>query len=57
MSLCQDIFDKGHTLCVDNWYFSINLAEELIARNTHLIGTVRSNRRRISKEMVEKKLR
>ncbi|CAK9821241.1 PiggyBac transposable element-derived protein 4 [Anthophora retusa] len=57
MTLCQNIFDKGHTLCVDNWYSSIDLAEELIARNTHLIGTIRSNRKRIPKEVVQKKLR
>lgn len=54
MSLCQKIFNKGHTLCIDNWYSSIDLAEEFIARNTHVIGTIRSNRRRISKEVVLK---
>ena len=56
MSLCQNIFNKGHTLCIDNWYSSIDLAEEFIARNTHVIGTIRSNRRKISKEVVQKKL-
>ncbi|XP_050465084.1 piggyBac transposable element-derived protein 4-like, partial [Cataglyphis hispanica] len=57
VSLCENIFDKGHTLCVDNWYTSIDLAQKFLARNTHVIGTIRSNRRRISKEVVQKKLR
>lgn len=56
MSLCQSIFDKGHTLCIDNWYSSTDLAKEFIARNTHVIGTIRSNRHRISNEAVQKKL-
>lgn len=56
VSLCENIFDKGHTLCVDNWYTSIDLAQEFLARNTHVIGTIRSNRRKISKEVVQKKL-
>ncbi|KAL6418184.1 hypothetical protein ACFW04_011079 [Cataglyphis niger] len=56
MSLCQNIFDKGHTFCIDNWYSSIDLAEELIARNTHVIGIIRSSCRRISKKVVQKKL-
>ncbi|KAL6419530.1 hypothetical protein ACFW04_013788 [Cataglyphis niger] len=46
VSLCENIFDKGHTLCVDNWYTSIDLAQEFLARNTHVIGTIRSNRRK-----------
>lgn len=54
MSLCQDIFDKGHTICIDNWYSSIDLAKEFIARNTHVIGTIRSKRRKLLKEVVLK---
>lgn len=57
MSLCENIFDKGHTLCTDNWYTSIELAKKLIAKNTHLIGTMRSNRRGIPKDLLAKKLK
>ncbi|XP_017796976.1 PREDICTED: piggyBac transposable element-derived protein 4-like [Habropoda laboriosa] len=56
LSLCKNIFGKGHTLCTDNWYTSIDLARQLIARDTHLIGTMRSNRRGIPKDLVAKKL-
>lgn len=57
MSLCQNIFDKDHTLCTDNWYTSIDLAKKLIAENTHLIRTMRSNRRGIPKDLVAKRLK
>lgn len=55
--MCKDIFGKGHTVCTDNWYTSVDLARQLIARNTHLIGTMRSNRRGIPKDLVAKKLK
>lgn len=43
MSLCRDLFNKGHTLYIDNWYTSLELADKLIENNTHLVGTLRSN--------------
>ena len=57
MNLCENIFHKGHTLCTDNWYTSVNLAKQLIQKNTHLIGTLRSNRKDNPKEVVFKKLK
>nr|XP_033335211.1 uncharacterized protein LOC117225640 [Megalopta genalis] len=45
MNLCQDIFHKGHTVCTDNWYTSLTLAKHLLERNTHLMGTLRNNRK------------
>lgn len=36
--------DKGHVLYTDNYYTSPTLAKFLLSRNTHLVGTVRSNR-------------
>lgn len=57
MNLCVNIFDKGHTLCTDNWYTSVNSAENLIEKNTHLIGTLRSNHKDNPKEVVFKKLK
>ncbi|CAD1470962.1 unnamed protein product, partial [Heterotrigona itama] len=57
MNLCEDIFHKGHTLCSDNWYTSVNLARKLIEKNTHLIGTLRNNRKDNPKEVVSKKLK
>jgi len=54
LSLCKNIFGKGHTICTDNWYISIELAKKLVAKNTHLVGTIRSNRRGISKDLLAK---
>ena len=56
LSLCKNIFGKGHTICTDNWYTSIELAKKLVAQNTHLVGTMRSNRRGIPKDLLSKKL-
>lgn len=35
---------KGHTLYVDNYFTSINLAKDLFSKGTQLVGTIRSNR-------------
>ena len=45
MSLLKNLFHRGHTLCTDNWYTSVDLANNLIDKNTHLIGTLRTNRK------------
>lgn len=39
MSLCTEILDLGHTVATDNWYTSLDLANELLDRYTHLVGT------------------
>lgn len=57
MSLCEDLFDKGHTLYTDNWYTSLELAEKLISKNTHLVGTLRTNRRGNSHQVLSTKLK
>ncbi|XP_047344616.1 piggyBac transposable element-derived protein 4-like [Vespa velutina] len=57
MSLCKDILGKGHNVYIDNLYISVDLAEKLIAKNIHLIGTPRKNRRGNSVELVSKKLK
>ncbi|XP_025155495.1 piggyBac transposable element-derived protein 4 [Harpegnathos saltator] len=57
MSLCRDLFHKGHTLYTDNWYTSLELAEKLIHKNTHLVGTLRSNRRGNSQQVISTKLK
>jgi hypothetical protein len=45
MALMNDLLDKGRTLCTDNWYTSVALAHELLQRNTHLVGTLKRNRK------------
>lgn len=56
MSLCSHILNKGHTLATDNWYTSLELAYNLLENHTHLVGTIRKNRRGLPKSVVEAKL-
>ncbi|GBP95425.1 PiggyBac transposable element-derived protein 4 [Eumeta japonica] len=57
MSLCDDILNLGHTVATDNWYTSIDLANELLNKDTHLVGTLRKNRRVLPKNVVDNKLK
>lgn len=57
MSLCSGLLNKGHTLYTDNWYTSIDLARNLLENETHLVGTIRKNRRNIPKEVANAKLK
>lgn len=45
MNLVDEYLDFGLTLYVDNWYTSISLAHQLLEPKTHLVGTLRSNRK------------
>ena len=53
----EESLDKGVTLYTDNWYTSVELAEKLQNRKTHLVGTVRKNRRGLLQEVVSAKLK
>jgi hypothetical protein len=44
MGLSRSYLNSGRTLVTDNYYTSLPLAYELLKNNTHLIGTLRSNR-------------
>lgn len=44
MDLMSGYLDKGYVLYVDNFYTSVDLANLLLERKTHLVGTVISNR-------------
>lgn len=57
MSLCDHILNLGHTVATDNWYTSIDLANELLNKDTHLIGTLRKNRRGLPKNVLDAKLK
>lgn len=56
MSLCSQILNKGHTLATDNWYTSLELAYNLLEHNTHLVGTIRKNRKGLPQNVVQAKL-
>ncbi|CAH2006536.1 unnamed protein product [Acanthoscelides obtectus] len=56
LSLAENLLDSGRTIVTDNYYTSLDLANKLLDRQTHLIGTLRSNRRGNPKEVTQKKL-
>lgn len=39
-------------MCVDNWYTSLDLAEKLVQQETHFLGTVRKNRKNLTKDVM-----
>ncbi|KAJ8964381.1 hypothetical protein NQ314_004946 [Rhamnusium bicolor] len=45
LGLMNNLLDSGRTLFTDNWYTSVGLARKLATRGTHLMGTLRSNRK------------
>lgn len=55
--LCEPYLDKGHTLYMDNYYNSVKLAEFLHERKTHVVGTLRNNRKGNPKKVISCKLR
>nr|XP_022913143.1 piggyBac transposable element-derived protein 4-like [Onthophagus taurus] len=57
LNLMKDLLHKGRTLCTDNYYTSVTLAHELLRRETHLIGTLRTNRKFNPKNVITKKLK
>ncbi|XP_039280727.1 piggyBac transposable element-derived protein 1-like [Nilaparvata lugens] len=56
MQLADKYLDKGRILVTDNFYTSIPLATSLLEKNTHLIGTLRKNRRDLPKDTMIKKV-
>jgi hypothetical protein len=56
MNLSDLYLDAGRTLCTDNFYTSLPLAEKLLSRKTHLVGTLRANRKHIPKSVTATRL-
>lgn len=54
--LMEDYLGKGHTLFVDNFYTSIPLCSYLLDRKTHLVGTLRANRKKLPTKVIKTKL-
>jgi len=57
MLLMNGYLDAGRTLCTDNFYTSVPVARELLKRKTHLVGTVRSNRKMLAGDVTRAKLK
>lgn len=39
--------NNGHSIYMDNFYDSIDLAQQLLQKKTYCTGTLRSNRRNV----------
>lgn len=57
LEMLNPLLDSGRTLFTDNWYTSVGLAETLQARSTHLVGTLRKNRKNLPKSVIGAKLK
>lgn len=57
LDLAEPYLDKGRTVVTDNFYTSILLANELMNRQTHLLGTLRKNRVGNPSEVIAAKLK
>ncbi|XP_025205105.1 piggyBac transposable element-derived protein 4-like [Melanaphis sacchari] len=57
LSLCEKYLEEGRTVVTDNFYTSVPLAKKLLKKKTHLVGTLRKNRRYLPKEVITKKIK
>ncbi|XP_050301083.1 piggyBac transposable element-derived protein 4-like [Anthonomus grandis grandis] len=56
MELMANLLDSGRILYTDNFYTSVHLAHQLLEHSTHLVGTLRSNRKLNPQEVIQAKL-
>ncbi|XP_072178148.1 uncharacterized protein [Diadema setosum] len=56
LHLMRLTFQQGYHLITDNFYTKVKLAEDLLAQQTLLTGTVRMNSRGFPHELIEAKL-
>ena len=57
VSLPKSALNLGSTIYSDNYHTSVVLAEYLLQKKTYLCGTMRKNRKHLSKVMVEPQLK
>lgn len=57
LEVISSLLTSGRTLYTDNLYIGVMLAHELIKQQTHLVGTLRKNRKFNPKPVVTKKLK
>lgn len=57
ISLAENLLCQGRTIVTDNYYTSLELAEKLLEKQTHLLGTLRKNRKGLPIDVVQKKLK
>ncbi|XP_050516259.1 piggyBac transposable element-derived protein 4-like [Diabrotica virgifera virgifera] len=57
LHLMRNFFDHGHSLHMDNYYNSYNLAKLLLDKNSFCTGTLRKDRKGCPKNVVDAKLK
>lgn len=57
LDLLQNYLDSGHSVYLDNFYNSFELADKLTSRNTYCTGTLNSKRTNNPKELLAKKFK
>nr|CAI5864613.1 unnamed protein product [Callosobruchus analis] len=57
LDLTDCYLNQGRTIVTDNYYTSPSLARNLLANETHLLGTLRKNRRGLPPEVIKAKLK
>lgn len=55
--LVEGLPDQGQTLYVDNFYTAYELAESILQRDMHVIGTLRATKKLFPKEAMKASLR
>ena len=47
ISILEPLFGANRTIYIDNFYTSLNVARELMKNQTHVVGTLRKNKKAI----------
>ncbi|XP_065658117.1 piggyBac transposable element-derived protein 4-like [Hydra vulgaris] len=57
MSLSEELLDVGPCIYLDNWYTSLEICDYLVQRKTDVVGTLRSYRKYLPKDVINAKLK
>jgi hypothetical protein len=56
-TLCEELFNKGHTLYLDNCYTSLDLYRRVADKGTNIVSTIRANWKNMPHNISSKKLK
>ena len=57
LNLAEQLLHQGRTLYIDNFYTSYELAKCFLDKKTHVVGTLRANKKDIPKDVLHAKLK
>ena len=52
--LMEQYLDKNHVVITDNFYTSVELGEDLLEKNTYLVGQIKGNAKGLDKSWIDK---